>query len=133
MRIKYRIHPDASSATEILQKKVFYRKELELPLSKKSAKKRLQKLSSGAYTWPFRFSLERDLPETVEGLSENSISYRVVALVQKCYLAKNVRVSQPIRVIRTLGQDTLDTIPLEQVVSPNILLYSMKHELTKIF
>lgn len=133
MRIKYRIPPDASSATEILQKKVFYRKELELPLSKKSAKKRLQKLSSGAYTWPFRFSLERDLPETVEGLSENSISYRIVALVQKCYLAKNVRVSQPIRVIRTLGQDTLDTIPLEQVVSPNILPCSMKHELTKIF
>ena len=115
------IPPDASSATEILQKKVFYRKELDLPLNKKSAKKRLRKLSSGAYTWPFKFSLERDLPETVEGLNENSISYRLVAVVQKCYLAKNVRVLQPIRVIRTLGQDTLDTIPLEQVMSPTII------------
>lgn len=56
------------------------------------------------------------LDESVEGLPTNWIVYTLKATVERGYMAGGkLTTSSHIRVIRTLGRDLLDSVPMEQV------------------
>jgi len=56
-----------------------------------------------------------NLEESVEGLPTNWIVYSLKATVDRGYISKPLTASSHIRVIRTLGRDLLDSVPMEQI------------------
>jgi hypothetical protein len=55
------------------------------------------------------------LEESVEGLPTNWIVYNLKATVDRGYMSKPLTASSHIRVIRTLGRDLMDSVPMEQI------------------
>jgi hypothetical protein len=53
--------------------------------------------------------------ESVEGLPTNYIVYTLKATVDRGYITKPLTATSHIRVIRTLGRDLLDSVPMEQI------------------
>ena len=56
-----------------------------------------------------------NLEESAEGLPTNWIVYTLKASVDRGYMSKPLTASSHIRVIRTLGRDLLDSVPMEQI------------------
>jgi hypothetical protein len=67
------------------------------------------------HEWDFKFKMPSKLEESVEGLPTNWIVYNLKATVDKGYMSKPLTASSHIRVIRTLGRDLLDSVPMEQI------------------
>lgn len=51
----------------------------------------------------------------MEGLGTNWIVYDLNATVDRGYMSKHLTATHHIRVIRTLGRDLMETVPMEQV------------------
>ncbi|OAR02837.1 hypothetical protein LLEC1_06195 [Akanthomyces lecanii] len=84
-------------------------------------------LPAGNYEYPFDFTLPGDTSESVEGIPEASITYRLKATVSRGKLAYDLHAYKPLRIIRTLEADTLEFLHAMSVenIWPNKLEYSI--------
>ncbi|KAH7230740.1 hypothetical protein B0J15DRAFT_506257 [Fusarium solani] len=74
-------------------------------------------LPAGNYEWPFEFMLPGSTAETVEGMSEACISYRLKATISRPKLLRAVYTRKRLRVFRTPSPDTLEmmqSLPIER-------------------
>ncbi|OAK96696.1 hypothetical protein IQ06DRAFT_296710 [Phaeosphaeriaceae sp. SRC1lsM3a] len=73
------------------------------------------KINAGYHEWDFVFKMPSNLDQSVEGLPTNWIVYNLKATVDRGYMSKQLSATSHIRVIRTLGRDLLETMPMEQI------------------
>ncbi|EEU35910.1 uncharacterized protein NECHADRAFT_35084, partial [Fusarium vanettenii 77-13-4] len=74
-------------------------------------------LPAGNYEWPFVFMLAGDTAETVEGMAEARISYRLKATINRPKLLRAVYTRKLLRVFRMPSPDTLEmmqSLPIER-------------------
>ncbi|ORY00171.1 hypothetical protein BCR34DRAFT_116240 [Clohesyomyces aquaticus] len=79
------------------------------------SKNKAHKINAGKHEWDFKFPMPSTLDESVEGIGTNWIVYSLTATVDRGYITKQLCASQHIRVIRTLGRDLMETMPMEQI------------------
>ncbi|KAL9592660.1 MAG: hypothetical protein Q9179_006496 [Wetmoreana sp. 5 TL-2023] len=65
-------------------------------------------LEAGNYEWPFDHVLPGYIPESVEGLWDSWIIYRMKATIDRGLLAQNVLARKHVRVVRTLDTAALE-------------------------
>ncbi|KAL9000734.1 MAG: hypothetical protein Q9169_000770 [Polycauliona sp. 2 TL-2023] len=65
-------------------------------------------LAADNYEWPFDYVLSGNTPESVEGLDDSWIVYRMKATVDRGVLAQNIVTRKHIRVIRALDTAALE-------------------------
>ncbi|KAF2396970.1 hypothetical protein EJ06DRAFT_181485 [Trichodelitschia bisporula] len=70
------------------------------------------KIAPGNHEWPFKFTLDPAMPESLEGLPGAYIVYDLHAEIDRGYMSKTLTATKHVRVIRTLGRDVSDTVPL---------------------
>jgi hypothetical protein len=80
-----------------------------------ATKNKSHKLNNGTHEWPFNFTMPSSLDESVEGLSTNWIVYTLTATVERGSFSGKLHASTHIRVIRTLGRDLMESMPMDQV------------------
>ncbi|KAM5352936.1 hypothetical protein ACJ41O_005658 [Fusarium nematophilum] len=74
-------------------------------------------LPAGNYEWPFEYTIPNDAAETVEGLPEGRISYRLKATITRPKLLPDQHTRRRFRVFRTPSPDTLEmmqSVPIER-------------------
>lgn len=98
----------------VLSKRTFLHKELPI-YPTDGSKKQAHTMGAGAHEWPFRFEIPGDTDESVEGLASSYIIYELHASVDRGYMTKDLTTKKHIRIVRTLGQDLMEAIPMEQV------------------
>lgn len=103
------------SPQPITQKTNFLVEELNLFPVDGGHKNKAHKINAGYHEWNFSFKMPNDLDQSVEGLPTNWIVYNLKASVDRGYMSKQLSASSHIRVIRTLGRDLLETMPMEQI------------------
>lgn len=84
-------------------------------------------LQPGNYEFPFEYMLPGDTCETLEGIPEASISYRLKARVARGRLASDIHTYKHVRVIRTLEPSALEFLHAMSVenIWPNKVEYSI--------
>ncbi|KAG5929925.1 hypothetical protein E4U42_003986 [Claviceps africana] len=84
-------------------------------------------LSAGNYEYPFEFMLPGDTAESVEGIPEASITYRLKATVSRGKLAYDLHAYKHLRIIRTLEPAALEFLHAMSVENtwPNKVDYSI--------
>ncbi|CAN8098460.1 unnamed protein product [Discula destructiva] len=84
-------------------------------------------LEKGNYEWPFEVELPGDFCESVEGMSEASITYHLKATVARGKLAYDLHAKKRLRVIRTLESSALEFLHAMSVenIWPNKVEYSI--------
>ncbi|KAK4506833.1 hypothetical protein PRZ48_000566 [Zasmidium cellare] len=91
------------SAGEVVDKRVFWNQEQRLGIES------AHKVKAGTIEWPFEFELSPSMPESVEGLRETYIAYHLHASVSRPgWNAKDLMAQEHIRIVRTLGQDSME-------------------------
>lgn len=91
------------SAGEVVDKRVFWNSEQKLGIESS------HKVKAGTIEWPFEFELSPAMPESVEGLRETYIVYHLHASVSRPgWNAKDVLAQEHIRIVRTLGADSME-------------------------
>ncbi|KAL9603832.1 MAG: hypothetical protein Q9219_000941 [cf. Caloplaca sp. 3 TL-2023] len=65
-------------------------------------------LAAGNYEWPFEYVLPGYTPESVEGLEDSWIIYRMKATIDRGILAQNVIARKHLRIVRTLDTAALE-------------------------
>ena len=65
-------------------------------------------LPAGNYEWPFEMILPGNTPESVEGLSDSWVIYRMKAKIERGLLQQNAVARRHVRVIRTLDPSSLE-------------------------
>ncbi|KAL8647696.1 MAG: hypothetical protein Q9226_006329 [Calogaya cf. arnoldii] len=65
-------------------------------------------LAADNYEWPFQYILPGNIPESVEGLDDSWIVYRMKATIDRSILAQNVVTRKHVRVVRTLDTAALE-------------------------
>lgn len=104
------------SPQPITQKTNFLVDNLTLfPVSCSDKNTKAHKINAGYHEWDFKFKMPSNLDQSVEGLPTNWIVYNLKATVDRGYMSKQLSASSHIRVIRTLGYDMLESMPMEQV------------------
>ena len=84
-------------------------------------------LPAGNYEWPFEFMLPGDTSESVEGVPEASITYKLKATITRGKLAYDLHTYKPLRIIRTLEPGSLEFLHAISVenIWPNKIDYSI--------
>jgi hypothetical protein len=84
-------------------------------------------LQPGNYEWPFELMLNGDTTESVEGLREASISYRLKATISRGKLLHDIHAEKPLRIIRTLQASALEILHAMSIenIWPNKVDYSI--------
>lgn len=84
-------------------------------------------LPPGNYEWPFELMLEGNTCESIEGMSEASITYHLKATVARGKLAYDLHTKKRLRVIRTLESSALEFLHAMSVenIWPNKVEYSI--------
>ncbi|KAH8897100.1 hypothetical protein GQ53DRAFT_791767 [Thozetella sp. PMI_491] len=84
-------------------------------------------LPAGNYEWPFEFMLPGDTCESVEGIPEANITYKLKATVARGKLAYDLHAYKRLRVIRTLESSALEFLHAMSVenIWPNKVEYSI--------
>ena len=67
-------------------------------------------LTPGNYEWPFELLLPGDIPESVEGLPEMSLTYTLKATIARGKLACDIHAYKHLRIVRTLDSAALDLV-----------------------
>ncbi|KAL9013340.1 MAG: hypothetical protein Q9173_001965 [Seirophora scorigena] len=70
--------------------------------------RRGETLAAGNYEWPFDYILPGHTPESVEGLQDSWIIYRMKATIDRGILAQNILARKHVRVVRTLDTAALE-------------------------
>ncbi|KAI4614243.1 uncharacterized protein J4E87_009640 [Alternaria ethzedia] len=103
------------SPQPITQKTNFLVEELHLFPVDVGSKTKAHKLNAGYHEWDFKFKMPPNLDQSVEGLPTNWVVYSLKAHVDRGYMSKQLSATAHIRVIRTLGRDMLESMPMEQI------------------
>ena len=104
------------SPQPITQKTNFLVDTLTLfPVSCSDKSTKAHKINAGYHEWDFKFKMPSNIDQSVEGLPTNWVVYNLKATVDRGYMSKQLSASSHIRVIRTLGRDMLESMPMEQV------------------
>ncbi|ROT36277.1 hypothetical protein SODALDRAFT_335353 [Sodiomyces alkalinus F11] len=84
-------------------------------------------LEPGNYEWPFKLDLPGDMPESVEGIPEASIMYRLKATIVRGKLSHDMHAYKPLRIIRTPEPGALEFLHAMSVenIWPNKVDYSI--------
>jgi len=84
-------------------------------------------LPAGNYEWPFELELPGNTSESVEGLPEASITYKLKATVARGKLAYDLHAYRRLRIIRTLESSALEFLHSMSVenIWPNKVEYSI--------
>ncbi|KAF5021680.1 hypothetical protein F66182_6268 [Fusarium sp. NRRL 66182] len=84
-------------------------------------------LPAGNYEWPFEYMLPGNMAESVEGIPESSITYRLRATVGRGKLAYDLHANKHLRIIRTLEPGALEFLHAMSVenIWPNKVDYSI--------
>ncbi|KAH0492699.1 hypothetical protein TgHK011_007640 [Trichoderma gracile] len=84
-------------------------------------------LPAGNYEYPFEYLLPGDTPESVEGIPEASITYRLKATVSRGKFAYDLHAYKHLRIIRTLEPGALEFLHAMSVenIWPNKIEYSI--------
>ena len=72
-----------------------------------AGKNKSETLKADNYEYPFEIVLEGSLPESVEGLPDSFVVYRLKAEIARKY-AKDIVVRKPLRIVRTLSSNALE-------------------------
>lgn len=92
------------AAGEVSDKKTFWREERALGTSG------THKINSGSIEWPFEYTLDPSMPESIEGMNSTYIVYYLHASVSRPgWNAKDITTTQHIRIVRTLGGEQMET------------------------
>ncbi|KAL8799187.1 MAG: hypothetical protein Q9182_006087 [Xanthomendoza sp. 2 TL-2023] len=70
--------------------------------------KRAETLAADNYEWPFDLVLQGDIAESIEGLQDTWIVYRMKATIDRGVLAQNVIARKHVRMVRTLDTAALE-------------------------
>ena len=103
------------SPQPITQKTNFLVENLNLFPVEGNNKNKAHKINAGHHEWDFTFKMPNNLDQSVEGLPTNWVVYNLKASVDRGYMSKQLSANCHIRVIRTLGRDLLETMPMEQI------------------
>lgn len=84
-------------------------------------------LPSGNYEWPFELVIPGSMAESVEGLNESHIIYKLKATVARGKLAYDLHAWKPVRIVRTLDPSALELAHAMTVenVWPNKIEYQL--------
>lgn len=84
-------------------------------------------LPSGNYEWPFELVIPGTMAESVEGLTETNIIYKLKATVARGKLAYDLHAWKPVRIVRTLDPSALELAHAMTVenVWPNKIEYQL--------
>ena len=84
-------------------------------------------LPAGNYEWPFEYMLPGNMAESVEGIPEASITYKLRATVGRGKLAYDLHANKHLRIIRTLEPGALEFLHAMSVenIWPNKVDYSI--------
>lgn len=84
-------------------------------------------LPAGNYEWPFELMLPGTTAESVEGLPEGSITYKLKATVARGKLAYDLHTYKRLRIVRTLEPSALEFLHAMSVenIWPNKIEYSI--------
>jgi hypothetical protein len=86
-----------------------------------------QTLPAGNYEWPFELVIPGSMAESIEGLPESNIIYKLKATVARGKLAYDLHTWKPIRIVRTLDPAALELAHAMTVenVWPNKIEYQL--------
>lgn len=73
------------------------------------------RIAPGKHEWRFKFVMDPNLPESVEGLPGSCIIYNLAAEIDRGYMSKSLLARKHVRIIRTLSRDLTETIPFPYV------------------
>ncbi|RFU35087.1 hypothetical protein B7463_g1225, partial [Scytalidium lignicola] len=84
-------------------------------------------LPAGNYEWPFELVIPGSFRESVEGLSESHVIYKLKATVARGKLAYDLHAYKPVRIVRTLDPSALELAHAMTVenVWPNKIEYQL--------
>ncbi|TGO62409.1 hypothetical protein BOTNAR_0114g00080 [Botryotinia narcissicola] len=84
-------------------------------------------LPAGNYEWPFELVLPGSMSESVEGLNDSHIIYKLKATVARGKLAYDLHAWKPVRIVRTLDPSALELAHAMTVenVWPNKIEYQL--------
>ncbi|RDW75124.1 hypothetical protein BP6252_06266 [Coleophoma cylindrospora] len=84
-------------------------------------------LPAGNYEWPFELVIPGAMPESVEGLADSHIVYKLKATVARGKLAYDLHAWKPVRIVRTLDPSALELAHAMTVenVWPNKIEYQL--------
>ncbi|KAK3331979.1 hypothetical protein B0T19DRAFT_90545 [Cercophora scortea] len=84
-------------------------------------------LNAGNYEWPFELMLSGDMTESIEGLREANITYKLKATVARGMLSPDLHAYKRLRIIRTLESSALEFLHAMSVenIWPNKVEYSI--------
>lgn len=84
-------------------------------------------LQAGNHEWPFELVIPGSMAESVEGLRDSFISYRLKATVARGMLAHDLHAYKPVRIVRTLDPAALELAHAMTVenIWPNKIEYSL--------
>lgn len=84
-------------------------------------------LPAGNYEWPFELVIPGSMSESVEGLNDSHIIYKLKATVARGKLAYDLHAWKPVRIVRTLDPSALELAHAMTVenVWPNKIEYQL--------
>ena len=110
--VSWFVEPGVSSL-QIREKGTIINEELNLhPAEGVGISNVTHKIAPGCHEWRFKFLLDPSIPESVEGLAGSFIVYDLKAEIDRGYMSKSLFAEKHVRVVRTLGRDMTETVPL---------------------
>ena len=95
----------ASGANSFKEQDEFLRKTWDFT---NKCKRSSETLPAGNYEYPFGMIVPGQTPESVEGLTDTYIIYRMKATIERNILAQNFVARKQVRIIRTLDTASLE-------------------------
>jgi hypothetical protein len=111
-KVSWYVEPGVSSL-QIREKGTILNEELTLhPAEGAGSSNVTHKIAPGGHEWRFKFVLDPSLPESVEGLASSFCVYDLKAEIDRGYMSKALFAEKHVRIVRTLGRDMTETVPL---------------------
>jgi hypothetical protein len=110
-KVSWFVEPTVSSL-QIRDKGTIVNEELNLYPAEGASTSTAHKIAPGCHQWRFTFKLEPAIPESVEGLPGSFVVYDLKAEIDRGWGSKNLLAEKHVRVVRTLGRDMSETVPL---------------------
>lgn len=110
-KVSWFVEPTVSSL-QVRDKGIIMDEELNLYPTDGASTGSSHKIAPGTHEWRFSFKMEPSIPESVEGLPGSFVVYDLKAEIDRGWGSKNLLAEKHVRVIRTLGRDMSETVPL---------------------
>ncbi|KAF8468970.1 hypothetical protein BDZ91DRAFT_80231 [Kalaharituber pfeilii] len=119
-------HEPATKSRSVKHEKVIYEKDWQF-LDFEHDHKKSFVLGPGNYEYPFEQILPGSLPESVEGLDQAYIVYRMKATIERPRFSQDISAKKHLRVVRTLapGDEALSSTMAVENIWPGKCEYSI--------